>query len=131
MRQPDLLASHVTQSHTQAEIEQLHNLHEIYLGQDEAFTPLRLISRAFVDQQFTRFITKLPMLFEHYQNKASSQLSELQGQITERVNQAYWKQYQLFRETFGLKLNYSIKREKGINEVRLVKRIERRSFKSS
>ena len=79
MRRPDLLASNVTQSHSDAELEELHNLQEIYLGEDEAFTPLRLISRALVDAEFTHYITKLPVLLSHYQNRAAQQLAEVQS----------------------------------------------------
>ena len=51
--------------------------------------------------------------------------------IEKRIKSLYWSYYTKFREAFGLKLNYSLKIEKGINEVRLIKRIDRKSFKVS
>lgn len=128
VRQPDLTqeSEQFADSKSQSEIS---TLRDIYLDQDQTFQPLQLISRALVDQQFSRFIMKVPTLLEHYSNKNRPQLVELESQVEKRVKQAYWNQYRLFRETFGLKLNYSVKREKGINEVRLVKRLERKWFK--
>ena len=128
VRQPDFAqeSERFTDSRSLSEIS---HLRDIYLDQDQTFQPLQLISRALVDQQFSQFIMKVPTLLEHYSNKNRPQLVELEGQVEKRVKQAYWHQYSLFRETFGLKLNYSVKREKGINEVRLVKRLERKWFK--
>ena len=41
----------------------------------------------------------------------------------------YWERYSEFRELFGLKLNYSLKSETGINLVHLIKRRPRKQFK--
>ena len=41
----------------------------------------------------------------------------------------YWARYCDFRSNFGLKLNYHLKYERGINVVQLVKRRDRKTFK--
>ena len=102
---------------------------DIYLDDHSLMEPIKLISRAIFYNEFSRFLEKLPDLLRRYHKRNMAMLSELTSKIQLRVNTLYWQAYTRFREAFGLKLNYSLKIEKGIDEVRLIKRVERKSFK--
>ena len=41
----------------------------------------------------------------------------------------YWKRYVDFYNAFGLKLNYSVKNERGSSMVHLLKRVEKKKLK--
>ena len=101
----------------------------IYLDRHQLLDPLELISRALTDSAFSKFLLKIPTIFSHYNAKSIKATSELYSNVTERIRHLYWLHYCEFRQLFGLKLNYSLKYEKGINVVQLIKRRDRREFK--
>lgn len=51
------------------------------------------------------------------------------SRVDKRIKEMYWDRYQTLYHLFGLKLNYSLKYERGINLVHLVKRRDRKSFR--
>lgn len=51
------------------------------------------------------------------------------NRIDRRVKDLYWDRYVEFYDAYGLKLNYSIKYERGVSMIHLLKRVNRKSFK--
>jgi len=82
-----------------------------------------------VDTEFFRFVTRLPKLVENYQRNSLSTYAETSQKLEVRIKQNYWFYYEKFMDVFGLKLNYSMREERGTNEVKLVKRLDRKWFK--
>ena len=70
---------------------------------------LHLVGRALVDSAFFKFVSKIPKLLETYQLKSFEQdYVKYHEKLENRLKQNYLSYYTNFRETFGLKLNYSI-----------------------
>jgi len=53
----------------------------------------------------------------------------LSERVCLRVKELYWDHYCALRDAYGLKLNYSLKYERGINSVHLIKRKDKKSLK--
>lgn len=111
--------------------QDLDSVKSIYLDQHQLLEPLELVSRALTDSHFSKFLLKIPIIFTHYHAKCSQQTVELEFRVKQRVRELYWRRYCDFRNAFGLKLNYNLKYERGINVVQLVKRNDRQTFKPS
>ena len=90
---------------------------------------MELVSRALTDSHFSKFLLKIPSVFTHYNAKNLKRSAEIQTRVNQRIQELYWQSYSEFVLTFGLKLNYSLKYERGINLVHLVKRVDRKTFK--
>ena len=84
-------------------------LEEIYLRGDGPVASLTLIGRAIVDEEFHKFVTKLPLLIAHYHKRQATATVDLHHKLELRIKQSYWAYYNMFKESYNLKLNYSIK----------------------
>jgi hypothetical protein len=84
-----------------------------------------------LDREFKKFLVKLPTTVSTYASELNGRLSMTVSQVGKSVENNYWLHYSLFRDSFGMKLNYSINlgTDSQRENIRIVKRIPKSSFK--
>lgn len=86
-----------------------------------------------LDKEFQSFLKKIGQINDDYSKSLSKKISWTVAQVGQKVDCQYWSYYQRFKETFGMKLNYSlhVSTDGGKDLVKIQKRKPKSSFKQA